>query len=1410
MKKIYKIGFLIFALIISQQIFPQKENTKSPLTGEQQIELSEGYSFISSRINAENPNLQDILQNNLANLEFVRNSAGLMLRKIGPNWVNSIGDWVNTEGYLFKMSSGDDLIITGDVIDPQTPVELSIGYQIIGYLPDEALNTEDVFQDVLDNLEFVRNTAGLMLRKIGPVWVNSIGDMQPCEGYLVKMLADDILIYPASSSFTCGDPVTDPRDGQTYNTVIIGDQCWMAESLNIGTMISGSSNMANNGEIEKYCYDNSTANCDEYGVLYQWNEMMQYTTTPGVQGVCPTGWHLPTDTEWFTMEHELDPTITPNSTEWRGVDGGGKLKETGTTHWNSPNTGATNSSGFTALAVGTRLSTGGFGDIGKRSNFWTSSEYGSLKWMRKLYYTTAMIGRYGDSPSNGLSIRCLKDFLNQPPGQPSSPIPENGAEYQSIEVDISWTCTDPEGDPLSYDIYFGTETTPPLVNTGQTETTYDPGTLENNTEYFWKIVAQDDHNNTTEGPVWNFNTGSGGQWYCGIPFTDPRDDQTYNSIQIGDQCWMAENLNIGIMINGSNNQTDNSIIEKYCYDNSTANCDEYGGLYQWNEMMQYTTTQGMQGICPADWHLPTDGEWTILTDLLGGLDVAGGKMKETGTSHWVSPNTGATNESGFTALPGGFCIVSAGVFLYLGQSGYWLSSTEYSETNAWYRSLSYNNNIVNHDNITKFSGFSVRCLKDDFTPVNQPPEPPSAPIPENGAEYQTIEVDISWTCTDPDGDPLTYDVYFGTVNPPPLVATGQTETTYDPGTLENIKEYFWMIVAHDDHSNSTTGPVWSFTTGVNYPPAQPSNPSPEDGAENQPTELDLSWICTDPEGDPLTYDIYFGTVDPPPLVYSGQALTTYYPGILEYNTEYFWIIEAHDNHNNSTVGPGWNFITETENTHPPCPGIPTVTYGGQVYNTILIGEQCWLKENLNIGTYINGAIEMTDNGVIEKYCYTPSSCDVYGGLYQWDEMMGYSTTPGVQGICPSDWHIPTDAEWFILTEFLEESVGGKMKETGTVHWASPNTGATNESWFTGLPGGYRTNNGYFFDSPYYAKFWSSNEYNDYQAWGRDLSYNNDNVARNSYYDIFGFSVRCMKGAPPVNQPPNPPELPIPEDGAVNQPIEPELSWDCTDPEGDPLTYDVYFGTVNPPPLVYSGQSLTTYYPGILEANTEYFWWIMAHDNHSNSTYGPDWSFTTHPPCPETVAYFGQVYNTVLIGEQCWMAENLNIGDMINGTENMTDDIVIEKYCYDNNYDNCDEYGGLYQWNEMMEYSTTPGVQGICPDDWHLPTDAEWNILTDFLGGLDVAGGKMKETGTVHWASPNTGATNESGFSGLPGGHRDTDGYFNYIGLYGYFWSSTEYSTSNAWLRELPYHSANAYRNNYSKEYGFSVRCIRDF
>ena len=190
---------------------------------------------------------------------------------------------------------------------------------------------------------------------------------------------------------------------------------------------------------------------------------------------------------------------------------------------------------------------------------------------------------------------------------------------------------------------------------------------------------------------------------------------------------------------------------------------------------------------------------------------------------------------------------------------------------------------------------------------------------------------------------------------------------------------------------------------------------------------------------------------------------------------------------------------------------------------------------------------------------------------------------------------------------------------------------------------------------------------------------------------------------------------------------------------------------------------------------------------------------------------GNVYPTIVIGDQEWMAENLRTGKYRNGNsipqiQGNTDwsNAVAGAWCwYDNNsvYDR--PFGKLYNW-----YAVNDG-RGLCPIGWDIPTNAEWTALTDFLGGLDNAGGPMKESGSAHWNSPNTGATNASGFTGLPGGGRVSLSSFSNLGNFGYLWSNTFESSSNAWFRFLSFSTDRIDLGNLDKWFGFSVRCIKD-
>lgn len=191
--------------------------------------------------------------------------------------------------------------------------------------------------------------------------------------------------------------------------------------------------------------------------------------------------------------------------------------------------------------------------------------------------------------------------------------------------------------------------------------------------------------------------------------------------------------------------------------------------------------------------------------------------------------------------------------------------------------------------------------------------------------------------------------------------------------------------------------------------------------------------------------------------------------------------------------------------------------------------------------------------------------------------------------------------------------------------------------------------------------------------------------------------------------------------------------------------------------------------------------------------------------------FGYAQDTVTIGTQTWMKKNLDVSKYRNGDviQEVTDpsawaNLITGAWCYyENKSDNGTTYGKLYNWYAVND------PRGLAPAGWHIPTDAEWTSLVAFLRGESVAGGAMKETGTTHWMSPNSDATNSSGWAGLPGGSLDPIGTFFGVPRSGGWWSSTESDTTNAWRRRLYFKDGYIERLSTNKQSGFSVRCVRD-
>ena len=268
-------------------------------------------------------------------------------------------------------------------------------------------------------LEVKSTTKGFLIPRLTTAERNAIAS--PAVGLMIYNTdAKTWNVYNGTSwglmsPLVCGQPFTDGRNGKAYNTVKIGTQCWMADNLNIGTRINGVNNPVNDGVIQKYCYNDDELNCDVYGGLYQWGEMMNYAASSsanpsGRQGICPPDWHLPSDAEWCQMETTLDATVNCSASGWRGTNAGGQMKEGGLSHWTAPNTGGSNASGFTALPGGYRLNGGGFYDQPNTGYFWSATQSDpSNMWSQALSYFKATVNRSANPMTDGFSVRCVKD-----------------------------------------------------------------------------------------------------------------------------------------------------------------------------------------------------------------------------------------------------------------------------------------------------------------------------------------------------------------------------------------------------------------------------------------------------------------------------------------------------------------------------------------------------------------------------------------------------------------------------------------------------------------------------------------------------------------------------------------------------------------------------------------------------------------------------------------------------------------------------------------------------------------------------------------------------------------------------------------------------------------------------------------
>ncbi len=387
---------------------------------------------------------------------------------------------------------------------------------------------------------------------------------------------------------------------------------------------------------------------------------------------------------------------------------------------------------------------------------------------------------------------------------------------------------------------------------------------------------------------------------------------------------------------------------------------------------------------------------------------------------------------------------------------------------------------------------------------SSPPDLPHQPSPPSGAKLVDLTTSLSWVGSDVDGDLVGFDVYLGTSSPPPLVAT-VTEPEYSPDQLTPLAKHYWRVVAHDAAGHQTWGPLWNFETRPETStPDPPHNPFPASGAYNVPINVSVSWVCDDADGDALTFDLYLGTATNPPLFAAGlQERSHQLPELVE-GMRYYWRVVAYDDTSQAS-GPVWTFATTGYNGPPAVPSAPQPAHNASGVSVLAdLAWQCSDPEG------------------------DPVTYDVYFG----------TTFPPV-----------LVASNHAATSFPLDQLAFSQQ----YHWRIV-----------------------------------ARDVHGAESAGPDWTF-----------------------ATGANAPPNPPSQPHPPNNGSATPLT-RLLWNASDPDGQALTFDVYFGDTSPPPQVAAGLTEASYDPGLLEEGSVYYWRVVATDGEFVVS-GPTWTFEVTPP-----------------------------------------------------------------------------------------------------------------------------------------------------------------------------------------------------
>ncbi len=760
-----------------------------------------------------------------------------------------------------------------------------------------------------------------------------------------------------------------------------------------------------------------------------------------------------------------------------------------------------------------------------------------------LYYWRVVAKNTGGSNS---SATWSFTTLTAAPPAPALPSPANGATGIATTPSLSWSAS---SGATSYDVYFGTASSPPLA-TNTATTGYSPGTLSAGTLYYWRVVAKN-ASGSNSSATWSFTT-----LVAGPPaptLSSPANGATGVSATPS-LIWSASSgaTSYDVYFGTASSPPLATNTAGTTYSPGTLSA---GTVYYWRVVAKNAggsngsvtwsfTTQVAAPPAPV-LSAPANGATGVSATAVLSWTAASRATSYDVYFGTVSSPPLATNTAGTTYSPG---TLNSGTVYY------------------WYV-------------VAKNAGGSNTSATWSFTTQVAAPPAPILSAPANGATGVSAAPVLGWGAA---SGATSYDVYFGTVASPPL-ATNTAGTTYSPGTLTAGTVYYWRVVAKNA-GGSNTSATWSFTTQVAAPPA-PILSFPANGATGVPATLVMSWSAA---SGATSYDVYFGTVSPPPLA-TNTAVAVYSPGTLSAGTVYYWYVVA-KNAGGSNGSATWSFTTQV--AAPPAPVLSSPANGATgVSATPVLGWSASsgaTSYDVYFGTVGSPPLATNTGGTT----YSPGTLTA-GTVYYW------------RVVAKNAGGSNTSATWSFTTQVAAPPApvpsspanGATGVSAAPVLGWSASSGATSYDVYFGTVGSppLATNTAVATYSPgtltagtvYYWRVVAKN------AGGSNTSAT--------------WSFTTQVAAPPAPVPSGP------MNGATGVSATPVLTWGAS---SGATSYDVYFGTTASPPLA-TNTAGTAYSPGTLSASTVYYWYVVA-KNAGGSNASAIWSFTTQvaaPPAP---------------------------------------------------------------------------------------------------------------------------------------------------------------------------------------------------